>query len=266
MLDTAQTMPVEVIDHLRIHHIVTLGTTSFTGMPHAHTVAYANDDHRIYFIAIDDSQAARNISDNRYVSFTIDDYTTEWRKVRELQGVGRCDALRGDEVHVGIQRFADKFGARVALPQGRVFAVNPLEMHFVDYTYEPEETPPSPPRITPEVRTRLYLIDNEATRPSHAAVATDLNRRAFASGEVIFQPGDPAGQYYVVIEGEVEVRNEGFGADQTITRVGPGQMFGDQAALMGQRGILTAYAVAASVILAVERDAVRDLLLPRPGD
>jgi hypothetical protein len=32
----------------------------------------------------------RNIADNHWASFTIDDYTPDFRKVRELRGVGRC--------------------------------------------------------------------------------------------------------------------------------------------------------------------------------
>lgn len=32
----------------------------------------------------------RDVKDARRVAFTIDDYTTDWRKVRELRGVGGC--------------------------------------------------------------------------------------------------------------------------------------------------------------------------------
>ena len=89
MSTATDTIPVEVLEFLRLHHIITLGTSSFTGMPHANTVAYANDFSEIYFVTLDGTQVVRNINDNRYVSFTIDDYTTDWRKVRELQGDGR---------------------------------------------------------------------------------------------------------------------------------------------------------------------------------
>jgi hypothetical protein len=266
---TAKAIPGEVMEHLRLHHIVTLGTSSFTGMPHAHTVAYANDGYRIYFVAMDGSQAVRNIKDNRYVSFTIDDYMTDWRKVRELQGVGRCTALPEADLPVGMDHFSRKFGKSVAMPQGTMFAIEPFEMHFVDYAYETLEVVQAPPPlklVEPGVTTQVFVLDEEATRPTHAAVATDLNRRVVTTGEVIFEPGDPRGQFYVVVEGEVEVRGEGFGADQTVTRVGPGQMFGDQAALLGQRGELTAHAVKDSTLLALPREAMRDFLLPRNGD
>jgi CRP-like cAMP-binding protein len=80
-----------------------------------------------------------------------------------------------------------------------------------------------------------------------------------SSGTVIFRPGSGNGQYYVVVEGEVEVRAEGHGADQTVYRVTAGQMFGDQAALRGQVGQLTAHAITRTVLLAVARDAIRDI-------
>jgi CRP-like cAMP-binding protein len=62
--------------------------------------------------------------------------------------------------------------------------------------------------------------------------------------------------------GWVEIRGEGFGADQTVVRVGPGQIFGDRAAIKGQRGAFTAHAVSPTVLLGVEREAMRALFLP----
>ena len=79
---------------------------------------------------------------------------------------------------------------------------------------------------------------------------------------MIFRPGDHSGQYFVVVEGEVEVRGEGFGADQTVTRVGPGRSSAIRAHCEASAGALTAHAVSPTVLLAVEREAMRDLLLP----
>jgi CRP-like cAMP-binding protein len=70
----------------------------------------------------------------------------------------------------------------------------------------------------------------------------------------------------VVVEREVEIRAEGYGADQTVSRVGPGELFGDQGAPRGQRGVFTAHAVTQTVRLAVERETMRDLLLPDQMD
>jgi len=79
-------IPGEVVDYLHRHHVITLSTSSFTGMPHADTVVYVNDSRTICFFVGEGTQMLRNIKDSRHVSFTIDDYTVDWRKVRELQG------------------------------------------------------------------------------------------------------------------------------------------------------------------------------------
>ncbi|HEX3900113.1 MAG TPA: hypothetical protein VHW74_13150 [Mycobacteriales bacterium] len=48
----------------QLHHVVTGSTSSFTGMPHADTVVYANDDRRIFFHVAPDTQMHRNITDS----------------------------------------------------------------------------------------------------------------------------------------------------------------------------------------------------------
>jgi CRP-like cAMP-binding protein len=92
-------------------------------------------------------------------------------------------------------------------------------------------------------------------------VATSLDKSEWEPGEIIFRPGDRAHGYFVVLEGQVEVRGEGHGVDQTVVRVNPGELFGDQAALSGQAGAITAHAVTRTVALKVDRSAMRDLLL-----
>jgi hypothetical protein len=258
-----KTFPQDVVEYLRLHHIITLSTSSFTGLPHANTVAYANDTEALYFAALAGSTVVRNIADNKHVSFTIDDYTTDWRKVRELQGVGGCRSANQQEEEdvYAAGLFQGKFARSQALPVGALHVVRPIEMHFVDYDYN-VVTAEGERQHNPEITSRTFAM-GAAEAPVHAAVSTSLDRSTFATGEVIFRPGDVAGQYYVVVEGEVEVRGEGYGADQTVTRVGPGELFGDQATLKGQRGAFTAHAVTPTVLLAVRREAMRNLLLPR---
>lgn len=262
-MPTVTTFPRDVVEYLRLHHIITLSTASFTGMPHANTVAYANDIEAVYFAALAGTTVQRNIADNRYMAFTIDDYTTDWRKVRELQGVGACLPATPQEATYAAALFTAKFARSHIDPVGTVHVVRPLEMHFVDYDYDVVSGRGA---HAPEITSRILALDESAKTPVHAAVSTSLDRSSFTAGEVIFRPGDQAGQYYVVVEGEVEVRGEGYGADQTVTRVGPGQLFGDQATLKGQRGVFTAHAVTPTVLLAVRRESMRDLLLPRDGD
>jgi uncharacterized protein YhbP (UPF0306 family) len=255
---TTKGIPEEVMEHLHRHHVVTLSTSSFTGMPHADTVVYISDPHSIFFFAGEGTQMLRNIKDSRRVSFTIDDYTVDWRKVRELQGVGRCQPVTREQDAWAWSLYLSKFGQESGRPPGFMHAIVPNEMHFVDYDYAKVAGQES--RIR-----RTFQIEDAPPPPSQGAVATNLDRLSYEPGQIVFRPGDSTGEYYVVVAGEVEIRGEGYGADQTVLRVGPGQFFGDQAALRGQKGALTAHAVSRTTLLAVDRSALRDLLEAGPA-
>jgi hypothetical protein len=246
------------VDYLQLHHVITLSTSSFTGMPHADTVVYCNDEQRVFFFAVEATQMLRNIKDSGYVSFTIDDYTVDWRKVRELQGVGRCRPVgQPEEDSVAWSYFLTKFGYGSERPMGLLHSIVPNEMHFVDFDYATVAG-----QTSPDVRSRVYQIEDAPPPPSQGPVATSLDRLIFQPGQIIFRPGDPGEHFFVVVEGEVEIRGEGYGADQTVVRLGPGQFFGDQGTLRGQRGALTCHAVTRTVLLAVDRTSMRDLLRP----
>jgi uncharacterized protein YhbP (UPF0306 family) len=252
-------IPGEVVEYLHRHHVITLSTSSFTGMPHADTVVYMNDTQSIYFFAGEGTQMLRNIKDSRHVSFTIDDYTIDWRKVRELQGVGRCQPAIGAQDDAAWSLYLEKFGQHSARPPGFLHAIVPHEMHFVDYDYAVVAGQAA------QVRSRVYQIEDTPAPPSQGAVATNLDRLIYEPGQIVFRPGESTGEYYVVIDGEVEIRGEGYGADQTVLRLGPGQFFGDQATLRGQQGALTCHAVTRTMLLAVDRTALRDLLAAGPA-
>ena len=252
-------IPGEVVDYLHRHHVITLSTSSFTGMPHADTVVYVNDSRTICFFVGEGTQMLRNIKDSRHVSFTIDDYTVDWRKVRELQGVGRCRPATPEQDAAAWSLFLLKFGPGSARPHGIMHAIVPSEMHFVDYDYAVVTGQSA------QIRSRTFQIEDAPQPPAQGAVATDLDRLTYEPGQIVFRPGQSKGEYYVVVEGEVEIRGEGYGADQTVLRLGPGQFFGDQATLRGQQGALTCHAVTRTVVLAVDRTALRDLLDAGPG-
>src|SRR5262249_22780433 len=158
----------------------------FTGMPHANTVAYANDSEALYFAGVAGSTVGRNIADNKYMAFTIDDYTTDWRKVRELQGAGACAPASPQETTYASALFASQLLRWHVDQAGTIHIVRPLEMHFVDYDYNVVS---AQGEHVPEITSRILAIDDAAREPVHAAVSTSLDRSSFAAGEVIFRPG-----------------------------------------------------------------------------
>jgi hypothetical protein len=128
-------MPAEVMQHLRRHHVITLSTASVTGMPHADTVAYASDADSIFFFAGEGTQLLRNLKVSRWVSFTIDDYTAGWAKVRELQGAGRCLPATAAQDAAAWPLYVAKFGPGFARPPGLLHAIVRSAMHFVDHDH-----------------------------------------------------------------------------------------------------------------------------------
>jgi uncharacterized protein YhbP (UPF0306 family) len=246
-------IPGEVAEHLERHHVITLSTSSFTGMPHADTVVYVSDARGIFFFAGENTQMMRNINDSNRVSFTVDDYTVDWRKVRELQGVGRCQPVPPEYDAIGWSLYLAKYGEQALRPAGIMYTIIPMEMHFVDYDYAKVTGAPLAIR-------RTFQIDDAPRPPVRGAVSTNLDRLTYEPGQIIFRPGESHGQYFIVLDGQVEIRAEGHGADQTVLRLGPGQFFGDQATLRGQKGALMCHAVSRSILLAVDRMSLRDLL------
>jgi len=128
----SQTMSDDVVDFLAHQQFVTISTSSFTGMPHADTVAFVNDRSRIYFHILDDTQI-RNIRDNRHVSLAVDEYSAEWRKVRELRGAGPCTMAAPGEHHLAAELFVEKYGRPFQQARGPLYRLMPSQLEFVEF-------------------------------------------------------------------------------------------------------------------------------------
>ena len=67
----AKPFPDDVCEYLKLHHVVTLGTSSFTGMPHADTVVFTNDQWRLFFAANENSDLLRKVFSYLYCRTTV---------------------------------------------------------------------------------------------------------------------------------------------------------------------------------------------------
>jgi nitroimidazol reductase NimA-like FMN-containing flavoprotein (pyridoxamine 5'-phosphate oxidase superfamily) len=121
----------EVEAYLRGHHTLTISTSSFTGLPHANTAPYVSDTRRLYFYARPESILLRNLSQNRHIDFTVDDYDHHWVKRRELHGQGECHVAEGDETARALDLALGKYSDE--LPAGVLCTVTPGGMYFVEY-------------------------------------------------------------------------------------------------------------------------------------
>lgn len=94
--------------------------------------------------------------------------------------------------------------------------------------------------------------------------AEELDRVAAATrqvhaerGQVLFHRGDPASGFYVVVFGQVKLAFVGSsGAEKVVDIVAPGGSFGEAVMFMEQPHVVTAQALADTLLLHVAKDAV----------
>src|SRR6516225_762008 len=248
---TAVQIPSEVLSYLDLHHIITLGTASFTGMPHAATIAYVSDPAGVFFSMHADELTVRNIAANKWASFTVDDYTPEFRKVRELRGVGRCGSVDEADRGLAMELFARKLPDLPQESLQNLHLIRPLELHFVDYEYTAGVA-------VPMESTKVYASTDSAAVP--APFSTQLDHLVLEPGEVIVRQGERSERFFIIVDGEVEVRRKGHGQDVIVTRHGPGQLFGEVGALTGAPRTATFVAVTKTVVMAVNRSSFQDFV------
>jgi len=94
-------------------------------------------------------------------------------------------------------------------------------------------------------------------------VTKSLQPKCFGPGELIIRQGEPNDQFYLIKEGEVDIvlRRED-GTEETITRIGPGNYFGEVDLLLRERAIATVKAAfhAQVEVLALGRSLFEELM------
>ena len=99
----------------------------------------------------------------------------------------------------------------------------------------------------------ISFFENFAS-PEREAIATRLNSRRFADGEVIFMRGDPGSTLMILVEGRVRIGvNTSDGREMLLTIMEPGQIFGEMSLLDGQARSADATAMGETLVLALER-------------
>ncbi len=113
------------------------------------------------------------------------------------------------------------------------------------------------PRFAPETfLSRMPLFD--AMSPAElAAIAAGTTERHVQKGEAIFQRGDPCLGFHLVIFGQVKLAaGSASGGEKIIELVGPGHSFGEALMFMEKPYIVSATALADTLLLHVAREVV----------
>lgn len=86
--------------------------------------------------------------------------------------------------------------------------------------------------------------------------AAGFPTKSYKAGEVIFHEGDPSDYVCIVVSGRVRIMVNNNGQQTEIVQIGPGQPFGELAALTGNLRTATAIAAEKSVIRVISREDI----------
>jgi predicted MFS family arabinose efflux permease len=89
------------------------------------------------------------------------------------------------------------------------------------------------------------------THAARESLAHSLRERELAAGTIVFNQGDPAGDFYLIAEGEVDVDIDG----RHVRRLGPGECFGEIALLRDVPRTATIRSASRARVLALDRDS-----------
>jgi CRP-like cAMP-binding protein len=88
-------------------------------------------------------------------------------------------------------------------------------------------------------------------------MATHTRQVRAERGEILFHRGDPVSGFHAIVYGQVKLAFVSAGGDEKVVEIlGPGQSFGEAVMFMKRPHVVTAQALADSLLLYVEREAV----------
>jgi Cyclic nucleotide-binding domain/Pyridoxamine 5'-phosphate oxidase len=258
---SALDVPEHVLAYLRSRSTMTLATASSTGVPRATTLLYANDGPVFYVWTLPGSTVARHVGQNPIVSFAIDEYVSDWRETRGVQAAGKAKAvLSPSEVDSAASLFREKFPSLGAEAPGNVsfFRIEPSELQFIDGAGS-ADAPDQAFGFEYEIDV-AYSVFRQLPPSAAPTVGGRLQSLQAQPGDVVLRQGDPADQFFIIVDGKVEVLREDDGETRTLAELGPGEFFGEIGLLRDLARTATVRAVEPTALLVMERDAFRSLI------
>jgi CRP-like cAMP-binding protein len=96
------------------------------------------------------------------------------------------------------------------------------------------------------------------------AGAVGEHLRSLEAGAVVFEAGDSAHSIYFIRSGEVELAHRGAAGSRRLARLGPGEFFGEQGALLDGPRRSRATVTRESELLELDAEVFQEMCLERP--
>ena len=267
MSTTEQELPGPVLEYLSAQNTLTLATSSPTGTPHAATFLYVNQGPSLYFWSKSATESSRHIEQNPQVAFTIDEYTDDLSQTRGVQGTGECSPLLSGEQ---IARVADLFGQKFpSLSPGATmsiafYRITPTEIQFIDNRRSRSLS--SPGVFGAEFhRERSYSVFGGLPTQTAKTISASLQAVDADPDTVVARQGGPADKIFIVVDGELEVTREEAGSTETVSKLGPGDLFGEMAILFDKPRGTSARATKPTRLLVLDGATFRSVVAQSLG-
>jgi uncharacterized protein YhbP (UPF0306 family) len=267
MTTAEQELPGPVLEYLSAQNTLTLATASPTGTPHAATFLYVNDGPSLYFWSKSSAESSRHIDQNPLVAFTIDEYTDDLTQTRGVQGIGECSVLLSGEQ---IARVADLFGQKFpSLSPGATMSISfyritPTEIQFIDNRRSRSLS--SPGVFGAEFhRERSYSVFGGLPTQTAKTISASLQMLDADTDTVVARQGGPADKFFIVVDGELEVSREEAGSTETVSTLGPGDLFGEMAILFDKPRGTSARATKPTKLLVLDSATFRSVVAQSLG-
>ena len=267
MSTTEQELPGPVLEYLSAQNALTLATASPSGTPHAATFLYVNEGPSLYFWSKSSAESARHIEQNPLVAFTIGEYTDDLSQTRGVQGIGECSVLLSGEQ---IARVADLFGQKFpSLSPGATmslsfYRITPTEIQFIDNRRSRSLS--SPGVFGADFhRERSYSVFGGLPTQTAKTISASLQVLDAEPDTVVARQGGPADKFFIVVEGELEVTREEAGSTETVSTLGPGDLFGEMAILFDKPRGTSARATKPSKLLVLDGATFRSVVAQSLG-
>lgn len=107
---------------------------------------------------------------------------------------------------------------------------------------------------------------NELPSADLDPIARGTTELSVARGEVVFRRGEPCIGFHIVVYGQIKLMFVSLAGDEKVVRlIGPGDSFGEALMFMGKNYIVTAQALADTLLLHVGREVVLAEMERRPS-
>jgi nitroimidazol reductase NimA-like FMN-containing flavoprotein (pyridoxamine 5'-phosphate oxidase superfamily) len=261
-VESGAQVPERILQYLSGHSIMTLATASSGGIPHAATLVYVNDGSSLYIGVRPESITASHLGQNPVVSFTVDDYNSDWREMSGIQADGDAYVVLSNAAlsHVS-SLFQQKFPwmAETGTRNLSFFRITPASLRFIDSQRGSGEQ--GIQAIASDWnRTLVYSIFRDLPHREAEDVMGTLATVHADQGETIVRQGAPADKFFIIADGEVEVVRDVDGEEKHVANLGTGQFFGEMAVLHDEPRTASVRAVRPTTLMAMPGEVFRGLV------